>query len=957
RRRQQQHGTVRNREREVLRHHLAEHDVQERHDEQRDRERHDIHRAVRPAQRVQRHGEQMVDGGLGHVQDEQRADRDAELRGREHERRVLHGRAAVQGHLVADDRHPLEDAHDVAADRVVHIALRHLDACAAAQLVRTQLAGEGHPVAVADDAGPRPVVFVGHLADQLLHEVLQRHDPRRPAVLVHDDRELISATAEVGDQGVDVGGLRHAERVGREGPDGHLGPAFPRHRDGGLEVHDAGDVVEVLIEDREAAVAGAPRQLDHVVDRVARGDRVHARARRHDVGRGEPRERERAVQQRRGVGLQHSGARRPSHEGRELLRAAGAGELLLGLDAHAAQHPVGAAVEHDHRRLEHGREGDLERHDELRRGQGQRQREVLRDELAEDHREHRRDEHRHHGRDGSDGGFRDVPGDERGAQEVGQRRFHRVSGQQRGQRDAELRGGEMRRGVPQGADRQGEAGLASRLPRFQIRAVEVHEGELARDEKAGADREQKPHAQHDVVHQIFLSGERTGRWGDVRQLGGSSIRLALLVARRRLQSDESTVVELRHGRGPGVGEGRPHARRDHVEQVLDARAQRVEVDLGGGDALGEQLLARPLVGVEPTEPRLHRLGRGHPPRLLEQTTVRVALELARGLDRPGEPGADHDGGRTGREREGDVPRVAHPAVGPDVRSGLGGGLCGLQHRGELGTTDRRHHPRRAHRPWSDADLEDRGARVDEIPHAVRGDDVPRDDGEPEPEGRDLLQRPEHALLVAVRGVDDEHVDPGRRERLRFRPDVAVDADRRGDGEATVGVHGRPVQRGAEGAAGAQRPDEVAVVDDRDHLDVRLGDDVEGVPFGADVVRVDGRRAPVHEVAELRVGQRGRETGGREHPDDAVDGDRRRAGGHDDAVAGGGGEQAEGRPSAREHGGDPRPGHRVHVRGDERQRRRGAVVRSEIDLEATGDGRAARHQEDVRVGQIDGRLRT
>lgn len=457
-------------------------------------------------------------------------------------------------------------------------------------------------------------------------------------------------------------------------------------------------------------------------------------------------------------------------------------------------------------------------------------------------------------------------------------------------------------------------------------------------------------------------------------------------------------MELRHGGGTGVGEGRPHARRDHVEQILDARAQRVQVDLGGGDAFGEELLACALVGVEPTEPRLHGLGRGHAPGLLEQAPVRVALELARGLDRPGEPGADHDGGRTRREREGDVPRVAHPAVGPDVRSGLDGGLRGLQHRGELGATDGRHHPGRAHRPWADADLEDRGARVDQIPHAVRRDDVPRDDGESEPEGGDLLQRPEHALLVSVRGVDDEHVHPGRRERLRLGADVAVDADRRSDGEASAGVHGRPVQRGAQSAAGAQRPDEVSVVHHGDDLDVRLGDDVEGMPLGADVVRVDGRRPAVHEVAELRVRQRGREAGGREHADDAVDGDRRRAVGHDDPMARRGGEQAEsvrdGRPrgqhewrvpehrlplhvadrgvellerevlrqhaqcpAAREHGGNPRPGHRVHVRGDERQRRRRAVVRSEIDLEATGDGRTARHQEDVRVGQIDGRLRT
>ncbi len=85
-----QHGTVRHRERQVLRHHLAEHHVQEGHDHQCDRERHGVDRTVRPPERVQRHGEQMVDRRLGHIEDEKRADRDAQLRRREHQRRVFH---------------------------------------------------------------------------------------------------------------------------------------------------------------------------------------------------------------------------------------------------------------------------------------------------------------------------------------------------------------------------------------------------------------------------------------------------------------------------------------------------------------------------------------------------------------------------------------------------------------------------------------------------------------------------------------------------------------------------------------------------------------------------------------------------------------------------------------------------------------------------------------------------
>jgi hypothetical protein len=90
RRGEHQHRPVGDREGEVLRHHLAEHHVQERHQHEGDRERHRVDHGIRPSDGVHRHREQVVDRRLGHVQDQQRADRDAELRGREHERRVLH---------------------------------------------------------------------------------------------------------------------------------------------------------------------------------------------------------------------------------------------------------------------------------------------------------------------------------------------------------------------------------------------------------------------------------------------------------------------------------------------------------------------------------------------------------------------------------------------------------------------------------------------------------------------------------------------------------------------------------------------------------------------------------------------------------------------------------------------------------------------------------------------------
>ena len=137
------------------------------------------------------------------------------------------------------------------------------------------------------------------------------------------------------------------------------------------------------------------------------------------------------------------------------------------------------------------------------------------------------------------------------------------------------------------------------------------------------------------------------------------------------------------------------------------------------------------------------------------------------LVRAGEPGADHHVGRAGGQRQRDVARVAHAAVGPDVLAvpaGLGGAL---QHGGELRAADAGHHPGRAHRAGADADLDDVGARLDQVAHALGGHDVAGDDRDARGRApRTARERVEHRLLVAVRGVDDEHVDAGV-EQLRW----------------------------------------------------------------------------------------------------------------------------------------------------------------------------------------------
>ena len=77
------------------------------------------------------------------------------------------------------------------------------------------------------------------------------------------------------------------------------------------------------------------------------------------------------------------------------------------------------------------------------------------------------------------------------------------------------------------------------------------------------------------------------------------------------------------------------------------------------------------------------------------------------------------------------------------------------------------------------------------------------------------QRLHHPVLVAVGGVDDEAVDAGVEQRGRAVGDVAVDADRRGDPQAAVGVDRRGVERRAQRAEPGQHADELAGLRDRD----------------------------------------------------------------------------------------------------------------------------------------------
>ena len=149
------------------------------------------------------------------------------------------------------------------------------------------------------------------------------------------------------------------------------------------------------------------------------------------------------------------------------------------------------------------------------------------------------------------------------------------------------------------------------------------------------------------------------------------------------------------------------------------------------------------------------------------------------------------------ERQCDVAGPAHAAVGPDVLAEPSRLAGALDDGGELGSADAGHHPRRAHRAWSDAHLDDVGTGLDQLARALGGDDVAGDDRRVGDGRTYLLDDLEDGGLVAVRGVDHEDVDAHRGKR-RGAPDrIGVDPDGHRDQQPAIGVDGRAVDRRAQ----------------------------------------------------------------------------------------------------------------------------------------------------------------
>ena len=111
------------------------------------------------------------------------------------------------------------------------------------------------------------------LADEFLHEVLERRDSGGAAVFVDHDGHLVAASAQLAEQHVEFHGLRHAQGVRLQRRHRHVRALLPGHGDRLLDVHQPDNVVDVVVRHRESGETGSLREVD---DRLRRIGAIHA---------------------------------------------------------------------------------------------------------------------------------------------------------------------------------------------------------------------------------------------------------------------------------------------------------------------------------------------------------------------------------------------------------------------------------------------------------------------------------------------------------------------------------------------------------------------------------------------------------------------------------------------------------------------------------------------------------
>ena len=194
---------------------------------------------------------------------------------------------AVELEGLADGGHAADAGQHVSADGLEPFGL-DLDAEPLAHFGDVHLGAEDdRSVPFVDDRLRLDVVLVADLADDFLEEILDRHQPGGAAVLVDDDGDLDLLALEL------LQHLRHALGLGHERrrPDQPSQILLQPHAPGlvvgepdqVLHEHDADDVVEVFLVDRDARVLLLAEERAQLVERRVGADRDHVGPRRHHL--------------------------------------------------------------------------------------------------------------------------------------------------------------------------------------------------------------------------------------------------------------------------------------------------------------------------------------------------------------------------------------------------------------------------------------------------------------------------------------------------------------------------------------------------------------------------------------------------------------------------------------------------------------------------------------------------
>ncbi len=264
-------------------------------------------------------------------------------------------------------------------------------------------------------------------------------------------------------------------------------------------MRDAHHGVQAAAVDGEAGQAGGARRHGHVLRRglhVQGGD-LHAR--RHHVLRGQVGQGEGADEQLGGVRFQGAFLGGVPGQRDQFLRAAGGGQLLGGLHAHPADHPVRGVVQVPDERLEGGAEAALRGGDPAGHGQRAGDGPVLGHQLADDHQDDRGDGRTEDQGHGVTGGGRQAEGVERAGQQGGDRRFGEHADDQAGHGDAELGAGQLERQAADGREGAVRTAFTALRGTFEVTALDGRQRELGRDEDAAGQGQEQGHGQEEQL--------------------------------------------------------------------------------------------------------------------------------------------------------------------------------------------------------------------------------------------------------------------------------------------------------------------------------------------------------------------------------------------------------------------------------------------------------------------------